>query len=216
MVITTPYANAGYSVENGTGDILCSGNMTARNPGVFVGVDSPIVSSQYSDRQKQWHMYSSSPVPISVLYTSQDSTSFSAYLAYPCDSIQDEEYEYFGISVSSSGSHASQIVLIACTNDSVVTVTPTEDIQFPLDTQDPTSPTTNITSGDTSHPITLHFGQTLPSFQCRCRSRSHRNSNHFQQASDSCEWPPVCKCSVHFKLLPAAGCTSSSNIHMGN
>ena len=160
MIISTTHKNAGYSVENITDNIVCSANITAGNPGLFSSLANPVMSSEYSDRLKGWYVHSTGPEPISVLYTSRVSNSFSAYLAYPCVNFADGQYEYYGISVS-SGSYASQIVIIACKNDTVFTVTPTRNVQLPLDTQDPTRLSTNVTAGETSGHITLHFTQTL-------------------------------------------------------
>ena len=163
VLIVTAHTNVGYFVQNATGEIICSGNTTASNPGVFTPgfySASPVMSSGSNDRHKGWYICSTGEHPISVLYSSRDISSFTTYLAYPCVNFQEDQYEYFGVSVPSQ-SYASQIVIIACENGTIITIIPTENIQVPFDSQDPTSPDSTIMAGNTSHPIALHFGQTL-------------------------------------------------------
>ena len=163
VLIFTAHANAGCSVQNATREIICSGNITASNPGVFAPgfyAASPVMSNRYNDRQKGWYICSSGEQPISALYSSRDNSSFTTYLAYLCVNFHEHQYKYFGVSVPSQ-SYTSQIVIIACENDTVITIIPTENIQLPLNSQDPNSPDSIVMAGNASHPITFNFGQTL-------------------------------------------------------
>ena len=82
-------------------------------------------------------------------------------MAYPCQDISGAPYEYYIVSTNSSSSQTkSQFLLVGCEDDTTITITPTQTVSIPKDTQSSSSTLTSIFSG-VSKQITLNKMQTL-------------------------------------------------------
>ena len=116
----------------------------------------------YSYRNVGLYVKSISDVPISIVLIGHISSPRSTYLALPCiEYHSQEEYVYYGISAESDqSSRYGQILLVGCMNNTIVTITPTQNVQLPQDPQQQNSPLINITAGS-SHTLMLHSLQTL-------------------------------------------------------
>ena len=116
----------------------------------------------YSYRNVGLYVKSIFDVPISIVLIGHTSTPRSTYLALPCIEYGlQEEYVYYGISADSTLSNRyGQILLVGCMNNTVVTITPTQNVLLPQDPQQSNSPLITITAGS-SHTVMLHSLQTL-------------------------------------------------------
>ena len=82
-------------------------------------------------------------------------------MAYPCQDISGAPYEYYIVSRNSSSSQTkSEFLLVGCEDDTTITITPTQTVSIPKDTQSSSSTLTSIFSG-VSKQITLNKMQTL-------------------------------------------------------
>uniref|UniRef100_A0A1X7T6Y2 EGF-like domain-containing protein n=1 Tax=Amphimedon queenslandica TaxID=400682 RepID=A0A1X7T6Y2_AMPQE len=71
------------------------------------------------------------------------------------------QYEYYAVSTSSvSNKYLSQVLLVGCISNTVISIIPTVDLFIPIDVQKNGSDDILVTKGN-SHTITLHEGQTL-------------------------------------------------------
>ena len=136
---------------------------TTANAATFVSIPSSfqVRESSYTYRHLGLHVTSSPSQPISVVMIGYTSTPRSTYLALPCHDQPTEEYIYYGIShESSQNNRYSQILIVGCRDNTTVTITPTQTIQLPQDSQQTNSAMVTITAG-TSHTVTIHALQTL-------------------------------------------------------
>ena len=127
----------------------------------FNTTDILVTGSENAHREKGIHVRATGVEPIFILVATINNAGFGDYLAYPCQSFETENYEYYAVSTTSTSSgFRSQVVLVACENDTEVTITPTETINLPVNAQDPDSNLVNILAGD-SHTVTINQMQTL-------------------------------------------------------
>ena len=120
-----------------------------------------VVGSEYAQREKGIHVQTTGVEPIFVFVTTTNIAGFGDYLAYPCQSFEIDNYEYYAVSTTSTLlGFRSQVVLVACEDDTEVIITPTETVNLPMDAQDPDSSHINILAGD-NHTVTLDQMQTL-------------------------------------------------------
>lgn len=116
----------------------------------------------YSYRNMGLLVQSLSDEPISIVLIGHINSPRSTYLALPCiDYPTQDQYTYYGISAESDqSSRYGQILLVGCKDNTVITITPTQDVQLPQNPQQSNSPTVNVAAGS-SHTVTLHSLQTL-------------------------------------------------------
>ena len=134
-----------------------NGTVTKNRPS-FVDVDdiSQIFSSSFTDRFKGIHVTSDQPISLS------DLNFYSEHLILPYHEYPGvSQYEYYAVSTSSyRNAFLSQVLLVGCINNTVISIIPTVDLVIPIDVQKNGSDDTLVTKGN-SHTITLHEGQTL-------------------------------------------------------
>ena len=136
---------------------------TTANAATFVTIPSSLQvrESSYTYRHLGLHVTSSPSQPISVVMVGYTDAPRSTYLALPCHDQPTDEYVYYGISHESKYcNYYGQILLVGCRDNTRVTITPTQNIQLPLDIQQHDSNMVNIVAGD-SYTVTLHALQTL-------------------------------------------------------
>ena len=136
---------------------------TTANAATFVTIPSTLQvrGSSYIHRHLGLHVTSSPSQPISVVMVGYTNAPRSTYLALPCHDQPTVEYVYYGISHETKRNNVyGQILLVGCRDNTRVTITPTQNIQLPLDIQQHDSNMVNIVAGD-SYTVTLHALQTL-------------------------------------------------------
>ena len=120
-----------------------------------------MAGSEYAHREKGIHVRATGAEPIFILVTTSNILGFGDYLAYPCQSFEINSYEYYAVSMTSTSSgFRSQVVLVACENETEVTITPTENINLPRDAQDPDSSLIEILAGN-NHTVMINQMRTL-------------------------------------------------------
>ena len=136
---------------------------TTANAATFVTIPSSLQvrESSYGYRHLGLHVTSSPSQPISVVMVGYRNHAYSTYLALPCHEQPTDEYVYYGISHEAKYINLyGQILLVGCRDNTTVTITPTQNIQLPLDIQQHDSVIVNVTSGS-NYTGTLHALQTL-------------------------------------------------------
>ena len=154
-------SNASYSVETAAG-VIQTGSVSFDSPAtVTFSINIIVAGSDYAQREKGIHIRATGVEPIFVLVTTISLFGFGDYLAYPCKSFETDDYKYYAVSTTSTSSgFLSQVVLVACENETEVTITPTETVNLPRNAQDPDSSLINILAGD-NHTVTINQMQTL-------------------------------------------------------
>ena len=161
LIIGTFASNASYSVETAAG-VIQTGIVSFDSPAtVTFGTNILVAGSEYAHREKGIHVRATGVEPIFILVTTSNILGFGDYLAYPCQNFETENYEYYAVSTTSTSlGFRSQVVLVACENDTEVTITPTETVNLPNDVQDSDSSLMDILAGD-NHTVTINQMQTL-------------------------------------------------------
>ena len=162
LIIGTFASNASYSVETAAG-VIQTGIVHYSSPATttFNTTDILVAGSEYAHRNKGMHVQATGLEPIFILVTNINILGFGDYLAYPCQNFETDDYEYYAISTTSTSlGFRSQVVLVACEDDTEVTITPTETVNLPRDAQDSDSSLIEILAGD-YHTVTLNQMQTL-------------------------------------------------------
>ena len=120
-----------------------------------------VAGSEYAHRQKGIHVRATGVESIFILVTTSNILGFGDYLAYPCQDFETDDYEYYAVSTTSTSlGFRSQVVLVACEDDTEVTITPTETVNLPNDAQDPDSSLIDVLAGD-NHTFIINQMQTL-------------------------------------------------------
>ena len=161
LIIGTFASNASYSVETAA-RVIQTGSVSLNSPATVTFSTNIIVGgSEYTHREKGIRVHATGVEPIFIHVTTSNILGFGDYLAYPCQNFETGDYEYYAVSTTSIflGFH-SQVVLVACENDTEVMITPTETVELPMDAQDPDSVQINILAGN-NHTVTLNQMQTL-------------------------------------------------------
>ena len=143
--------------------MIQTGNVSLNSPATVTFDTSDILvgGSEYAHREKGIHVHATGVEPIFVFVTTRNIVGFGDYLAYPCQSFEIDNYEYYAVSTTSTSlGFRSQVVLVACENDTVVIITPTDTVNIPMDAQDPDSSLIDILAGD-NHTVTINQMQTL-------------------------------------------------------
>lgn len=163
MVFACEYVPVSFSVRTADSIIYSGEAFPTRATTVNLPINLTIRDSTYSNRYKGLQVSSLNGYPMSVLVMSSfEIYCFGEYLAHHCPPPAWQEYEYFILSTGSliGTGRWSLALLVACHNDTTITITPTHDFSFPADVQGSTDLNITINSGD-SHTFTLHELQTL-------------------------------------------------------
>ena len=216
-----------FVVESSSG-VIHTGTVTSDSP-VVVSIPSElqVTDSDFDNREKGVHVYSTGrgdDPPL--LYVLGENfflfLNYGVFIAYPCFSLGADvtEYEYHVISSDVSSQLYSEFLLVGCEDDTTITITPTQSIALPEDTQ-MTSTAVTIEPG-TSKVITLGQMQTLLVLSFDDLSGTKITSNkpltvlsgnecaNVPLSEDGCEpfavqVPPVATWGTAFLLAPFAG-----------
>ena len=169
LVIGTPADSVPFVVETFDTEIH-RGTVTSDSPVVVEipsNLDFQVLGSDFFERQKGLRITSTTDDPIFVLGANFiDLTNYGTFLAYPCElDFELDTYEYRIMSIGDTA-FFSQFLLVACSDDTSITIIPTQTIEIPEDAQDQNSPSVNIPAG-TGHNITLHELNTFLVFSER-------------------------------------------------
>jgi hypothetical protein len=162
IISTTANGTVPFVVESNAG-VIFNGTVMADNPVmVIVPNDRQVLNSDFSNREKGIHVYSTGDDSLYIVVENFLTTlNHGVYLAYPSLSLGVDQYQYGVVSAGDiSGFLNSQFLFVGCENDTTITITPTQPITLPMDLQQ-TSTTVTIQPGIPSHTITLNRMQTL-------------------------------------------------------
>ncbi|XP_019863326.1 PREDICTED: uncharacterized protein LOC109592276, partial [Amphimedon queenslandica] len=150
--------NVTYNITIDSFNYTRNGTVTKNSPDPYVYLSSSFYtsSSSFADRFKGIHLTSDQPISVSHF------SYFYEYLILPYHEYPGvSQYEYYAVSTSSyRNTSLSQVLLVGCINNTVISIIPTVDLFIPIDVQKNGSDDILVTKGN-SHTITLHEGQTL-------------------------------------------------------
>ena len=152
-----------FGVETDSGEIY-RGTTTAASPvTILLPTNLSTQDSSYSYRNKGVHVNSIGGGKLSVLAINlQQASTVGGYLAYPCHSVDGSPYyEYYIVSTQSYYyGFDSEFLLVGCEANTMISVTPTQTINIPIDVQSSSSMSATV-QRNTNHQITLNKMQTL-------------------------------------------------------
>lgn len=164
VVVGTRATSAQFKIETNDG-VIHEGTSTSSSPtAVSVASTFQVANSEFANRYKGLHIYSTGSESIYVLVKNFVTfVNLGAYLAYPCIRFEtDAAYEYVVVSADDPDDLLnSEFLLVGCENDTEITIVPTQTVSIPQDPQDQDSAMTTVDLGTTSHQIILHTMQTL-------------------------------------------------------
>lgn len=143
-----------------------TGTTTAGNPvTVNIPASHDVLGYSYPFRNLGLHITSLETEPIyAVAWSYRPYHASMSYLGLPCHEQPTKNYTYYGVSTLGYLNYKTQILLVACKNNTNITVTPTQNITLPINPQSPIS-AARIIFAKTSHKFVLHAGQTLLLYQ---------------------------------------------------
>ena len=161
LILTTESTSLIPVEVSGGGNAHTAEISSTRSGIVSVHQSFLLSNSEFSNRNKGLSVRSQENDTFSVLAINIFSGTFGEYLAIPCHDLGLVNYTYIAVSTDSLVPGAdSQILLVACRNNTRITITPTHPVQLPQDAQTNHSVITTVGSGE-SHTIILHEQQTL-------------------------------------------------------
>ena len=162
LQLSTNALAANFVVESMNG-IIQEGMVSFGSP-VTVGIsfDFQVADSNFENREKGIHIYSTNDEPISVIAENfVFPFNHGVFLAYPCLYFEtDSGYEYSVISVDATGSLKSQVLLVGCENDTKIVITPSRDISIPESLQTD-STDMSVDAGSPSNELLINKMQTF-------------------------------------------------------
>ena len=122
IVRSASSTNTSFKVE--ALNMTYTGSVTATNP-VIIDISNDIVAidNSYTHRNKGIHVSSTGSEDISILVVNYQPGTIGDYLAYPCNNLVLDRYEYFAVSTYTSGL-LSLILLVGCKDATTVTISP--------------------------------------------------------------------------------------------
>ena len=157
-VSTVSSLSVTYEITVESFNYIHNGVVTKNIPHSYVYVPSRFQTraTSFGERYKGINLKSDHPISASFYNIFIDHLILP-YHEYPGVS----QYEYYAVSTSSYYKAAlSQVLLVGCINNTVISIIPTVDLFIPIDVQKNGSDDILVTKGN-SHTITLHEGQTL-------------------------------------------------------
>ena len=171
VIIGTPSGQVDYIIESHEG-YIATGTATSNSPAV-VGVDGTfqVTLSDFPNRMKGIRVRTTSQnefyVMVVMLYNDfgffKSLIGYSSYLVHKNTQFPlAENYIYYAVSLESTHdvtNRISNILIVGNQNGTLVSITPTQDVSLPVDTQS-TSLLIEVVAG-TTHNVTLNSFQTL-------------------------------------------------------
>ncbi len=151
---------------NGPNEVTTTLQTVSDSPYVFpagaIGPNIFTVDDSFINRNKGICI-SSDDEGLYVIYylRRDDSTATGSYLALPYQELLTDQYEYYTLSTSSSGSkYYSGFLLVGLRNNTSITIYPSIALNIINDTQNTTSTNIMVLPGE-NHTVILHRRQTL-------------------------------------------------------
>ena len=167
LVIGTNADNANYIVRTSE-ETIRQGSVSSGNPVTIVVPADPrrvnlqITDSDFSNRDKGINIHSTGPEAIFAIAENFVSPfNFGVFLAYPCLTVQNGNYEYYIVSTDATSLINSQFLLVGCEDSTTFTITPTQSITIPRDLQMRNAPSETINPNTMSRDFSLGQYQTL-------------------------------------------------------
>lgn len=159
---TLKATNVQFSITTTDSGWQYTGTTTANNPAVVdIPLNYEVLGYSYPFRNLGLHISSLETEPISIIgwsYVAQ--YAYMTYLALPCHNQPTNKYVYYGVSTYGFSNFYSTILIVACKNNTNITVVPSQNITLPINPQSLLSATKLFLSGE-SHNFVLNAGQTL-------------------------------------------------------
>ena len=170
LCILTLYDEANFTIEVSNGTVIREGSTSSSNPvRLILPGDLEVTSSDIAQRMKGIRVRATRPNPISVLsnvvYPSISIYGRASYLIHINSVVENQSsYEYFALSTDYDGNplindRKSTLLLVGNFNGTTVSITPTQNVSLPQNTQENSS-LIHIAVGST-HQVTLDGLQTL-------------------------------------------------------
>ena len=155
-----------FSITTLDGGFTYTGTTTSNSPGVVAVPSTYEVSDRtYSWRRKGLKISTSVTESVSVVaWSYRGAADFMSYLALPCHSQLTSEYVYYVVSTRGWSDQPSQFLIVGCSDNSNVTIVPSNSITVPSDPQLSGASNTIFTAGQ-SYNFVLHSLQTLFVFE---------------------------------------------------
>ena len=166
LLIGTTADSADYVVEYSE-EMIQMGTVSSGTPVVVTipsDLELQVTDSKYANRKKGIHVYTTGDNSIFVIGENLVSPlNYGTFLAYPCFTVgMDAGYEYYVISSDDpSDVLNSQVLLVGCEDDTTITLTPSQSVTIPQDTQMATTMTVTVDAAATSPEFELDQIQTL-------------------------------------------------------
>ena len=163
VIVGTPAERVQFVVETSDQE-LHRGSVTSESP-VVVNIpsflDFQVLGNDFFERNKGIRIASTDGNPIFVLGTNSiDFFNYGTFLAYPCQlDFEQDTYEYLILSVGDTALF-SQFLLVGCSDDTIISIIPTQQVIIPEDAQVEDSAETTVEK-DTMHNVTLNKMNTL-------------------------------------------------------
>ena len=160
-VFTSSSDPINYHIEDATGTI--ASRTVSRGQTVIHNLPTSysVIDSSFAHRNKGLHVYTENDDElISVLVVNNRQFTVGEYNVLPYMEYDVSQYQYYIVSTGATTGTFSLIFLIGNSDNTSISITPTQDIILPEDTQDSNSANIAITAG-TTHTFTLHRLQTI-------------------------------------------------------
>ena len=152
-IATLSQTNVNYTIEQKSG-IITNGTVSLSNP-VIVSLSTSLVSldSSYMYRNQGIHVHSDGQISLIVVNYRERRTGL--YTAYPYQLFPILQYHYYALSMRTykddlwHSQFKSEILLVGNVDNTIISITPTGDIDVPIDIHSANSPTQTVYAGTT-------------------------------------------------------------------
>ena len=151
-IATLSQTNVNYTIEQTSG-IITNGTVSLSNP-VIVSLSTSLVSldSSYMYRNQGIHVHSDGQISLIVVNYRIRRTGL--YTAYPYQLFPILQYHYYALSMRTyndlwHSQFKSEILLVGNVDNTTISITPTADVDVPIDIHSANSPTQTVYAGTT-------------------------------------------------------------------
>ncbi len=163
LLLSTAADEAMFVVETRS-ETIQQGTVTSGSS-ISIEIDHSfqVAQSDFRDREKGIHVYTTNNESILVIAENFVSPfNYGVFLAYPCLIFETESgYEYYIISTEASDNFRSQVLIVGCENDTLISIIPSQSVSLPTDIHSQTESATISVDPGVSHNGTFNQMQTL-------------------------------------------------------
>ena len=160
---TTSTENVEYVIES-RGEIIQQETVNSTSPTtVAIDANFQVTDSSFENREKGLHIYITTDTGSIYVIAENSVSPFNqgVFLAYPCLTFNEDEYEYYVISTEVVSTPQSQLLLVGCENDTKISITPSQPITLPRDLQSSNTSDSISLEAEDVHNVTIHQLQTV-------------------------------------------------------